>query len=268
MTVKLNLSPLIKHFSDKNPTMAQRLHSLTKTAGKPNNSQFKKLAQALTAIADELDQTDPELATEADQILRDLIKQAGCSNMEMGHEHSEKCMGMAPAGVTLLVDEPGHGDHQMGHSPDDEMLDVDNLKGEGRSIGLEGIGLHSSDSPHGSSMSEEDEGQSNILDQLESVEQGRKNWDRAKNSEGVEPSLEELSDPEPEYDTVTLDDLKDRLDNMKWRVSDRKGREALEQAISHIERAQQHHGAKETRLRKAHELFDGAGLALRVKDFE
>jgi len=36
----------------------------------------------------------------------------------------------------------------------------------------------------------------------------------------------------------------------------------------YVEKAQQGHGFKKNYLNKAHEVFDHAGLALRVKDFE
>lgn len=293
MTAKLNLSPLINYFSDKNQTIASKLSGLTKQAqekpfesaflseeglkdkidnctpatleecknavakviaesshfGKAgkikhvrelqaikspqklqfffynyilaaskmkvsNTTQAKKLAQVLVEIADQLDTTEPELAAEADAILRELHKQAGmgCSNMEMGHEHSEKCMGGGSPGVMLVMDEAAPMGGQM-------MMD---------------------DSEFGASPVDEN----------------------------MEPSIEDMKDPEPERDEVTLDDLRERLESMKWRVADRAGREALQQAIEHVEKAQQHHGAKRSRLDKAHEIFDHAGLALRVKDFE
>jgi len=160
-----------------------------------SNNQTKKLIATLVEIADQLDTAEPELAAEADAILQELHKQASykvaCSNMEMGHVHSEKCMGLPMM------------DSEFGASPVD-----------------------------------------------------------------MEPALEDVQEQEPEKDDITLDDLKDRLANMKWRVADKKGREAIEQAIEHVEKAQQYHDAKKSRLSKAHEIFDHAGLALRVKDFE
>lgn len=56
--------------------------------------QLQKLAEALVEIADELDQTDPEMAKEADLLLQDLYKQAasGCKMMGVpGHMHSDEC---------------------------------------------------------------------------------------------------------------------------------------------------------------------------------
>jgi predicted DNA-binding protein len=163
------------------------------------SNQTKKLASTLVAIADQLDTSDPELAAEADSILQELYKQAseGCGSMEMGHEHSEECMGSPMMGSPMM-------DSEFGASPLEDM----------------------------------------------------------------EPALEDVQEPEEEKDDITLDDLKDRLANMKWRVADKKGREAIEQAIEHVEKAQQYHDAKKSRLSKAHEIFDHAGLALRVKDFE
>jgi hypothetical protein len=82
-----------------------------------------------------------------------------------------------------------------------------------------------------------------------------------------DPEIVEIEEPTPEYDLIGLDDVKSELENMKWRIADKKRREALETAIEHIEKAQQYHDACKSRKDKVHSIFDNAGLALRLKDF-
>lgn len=83
-----------------------------------------------------------------------------------------------------------------------------------------------------------------------------------------ELNIEEITEPAPEYDEVGLDDIKSELENMKWHVADKYRRQALESAIEHIEKARDYHSACNSRKDKVHKIFDDAGLALRLKDFQ
>lgn len=75
MTTKFNLNPLINYFSDKDPTIASRLASLAFSDSELSNAQLKRIAQALVQIADEVDNTDPALAEEADDLLATITAQ-------------------------------------------------------------------------------------------------------------------------------------------------------------------------------------------------
>jgi hypothetical protein len=297
MTVKLNLTPLINYFSDKNSTIASRLQSLTKVAeeGAPKfesaflgdeglkdmidncseetlskckdelakvikeSSKFNnkskishlkevmnisnpkalkfffynyllaasgnkvlniasqkrslnKVAEALIEIANELDTSDPELASEADSILKDLVRQASCGSMEMGHVHSEKCMG-SPSSAPVIAPMGGHFimDEKEDMPEDVEIVRIEDLK---------------------------------------------------------DPDIYEPSEPEPEFDEVSLEDLDDRLSGLKWRIADKHRREALEKAKEHATKAKEYYDAFRRYKNKTHSIFDEAGEALRLKDFE
>jgi hypothetical protein len=185
----------------------------TKEAGE--YVKLKRLANTLVEIGNELDMTNPTLASETDALLQEVVKQAqmldagskmmGCSDKCMGGYHDHQ--------PTVMMIEPMHGGHML----HDSELDTEGLEG------------------------------------LESAEG---------------PAIEEITEPEPEYDMVSLDDIKSELENMKWRIADKKRREALEGAIEHIEKAMDYHNASKSRRDKVHSIFDEAGLSLRLKDFE
>lgn len=156
--------------------------------GQMKTLKLNKLAQALLEIANDLDQKDPEMAAEADNLLQDILNEAK--------------------------------DESSSH-----LVNLDHLNTEPESI-------------------EVDE------------------------TDSLDPEIEEITEPKQEYDMVSMDDIKSRLENMKWRIADKKGREALEQSIEFIEKAQKYHDAKKRNVGKAHEIFEGAGLQLRLKDFE
>jgi hypothetical protein len=220
MTKKLNLTPLIKHFSKTNPVIATRLGNLTESfkTNKTALLRLQKLASTLVEIGNELDATNPALAAEADALLQEVVKQAqgleghkmmGCTDKCMGGHHDHQ-----PA--VLMIEPMGHGGHMLHDSGD---MAMDDLSME-------------------PSLEDED------------------------------PTIEEVTEPEPEYDMVSLEDIKSELEHMKFRIADRSRREALESAIEHIEKAMDYHKASKSRRDKVHNIFDGAGLALRLKDFE
>lgn len=83
-----------------------------------------------------------------------------------------------------------------------------------------------------------------------------------------DPDISAPSEPEPEYDEVSLEDLDTRLDGLNWRIADRPRREALEKAKEHALKAKQYYDAFKRYKDKTHSIFDEAGEALRLKKFD
>jgi hypothetical protein len=218
MTKKLNLTPLIKHFSNKNKKVAKRLENLTKKASKTSNDlDVKSTLKTLVATADKFDLTNPALAQEADKLLIDLYKYAQYKYAQGLNPTKVEQFGKPfsrPSGGTKMM---GCSDKCSGsyhdHPTDSDVMYVEDLDN------------HS------------------------------------------DPEIVEIEEPAPEYDLIGLEDIKSELENMKWRIADKKRRQALEGAIEHIEKAQQYHDACKSRKDKVHNIFDEAGLALRLKDF-
>jgi len=83
-----------------------------------------------------------------------------------------------------------------------------------------------------------------------------------------DPDISTPSEPEPEFDEVSLEDLDDRLGGMKWRIADKPRREALEKAKEHALKAKEYYDAYKRYQDKTHSIFDEAGEALRLKKFD
>jgi len=204
MTVKLNLNPLIKHFGEDSNVG----RCLSRHAGltPKNNKKVNKLADILVEIANEVDASDPELAKEADNILKDLVKEAGYFDS-----------------ISLPVVE-----EESEETPIDEPTEV------------------------GGAFLMEKEGDPEMEEVIE-IE---------------EPMIEEIPEPEPEYDEVSLEDLEERRDNYRFRISDKGRREKLEEAISVTKKAIEYNDATNRFRNKAHDIFDDMGESFRLKKFD
>lgn len=84
----------------------------------------------------------------------------------------------------------------------------------------------------------------------------------------VDPQIDNIPEPMPEYDEITLEDLDARIGNMNWRIADRHRRESLERAKEHALKAKEYYDAYKRHEGKTHSIFDEAGEALRLKKFE
>jgi hypothetical protein len=207
MTKKLNLTPLIKHFSNKNAKVAKRLEDLTKVSKAAETIDFKSTAKTLVATANKFDLTNPTLAQEADKLLADLYKYAQGLDPKAAEDFKRGFGGIKMMGCSDKCSGSYHD-----HPTDSDVMYVEDL-------------------------------------------------------DTHDPEIIEIEEPTPEYDLIGLEDIKSELENMKWRIADKKRRQALEAAIEHIEKAQQYHDACKSRKDKVHNIFDEAGLALRLKDF-
>lgn len=231
MTKKFNLSPLINHFKNKDPKIASRLANFTQATS--NLENLKRTAQVLINIANELDETAPALANQADALREQLVSSAG-----FDFQSGDKLMDKEGCG-DMMHGAPGH--KCMG--PEDQETVV---------VVVEEPGM---DMMSGDKLMDEDATTTDEVTVEELVEDH-------------EPEIEDPKEPEPEFDMVALDDIREELENMRFRIADRPRREALESAIEHIEKAMDYHSAAKRRRDKVHEIFDSAGLALRLKDFD
>ena len=243
--MKLNLKPLIQKFAATRPEVASKLSEI---AGRKIDSKVFKQAQALIEIADELDSVDPVMSNEADALLLDLVKQAQFApqlNQEKVKQFNpfgaKKCMGPKEEMIPTMGDmKPAMGDEdEVGVDEDEEP--------EAQELDFDKLNLENVESED---YSDEDESED------------------YSNEDKPEIEIEDVTEPEEERDLVSLEDLQERLDNMKFRFTDRKTREALQQAIEYVEKAMKYHDAKGKHVNKVHEIFDNAGLQMRLKDFE
>ena len=227
----INLKKLIDRFSTKNPELATKLATLT-----GNDEKIFRQAQALIEVADELDAVDPEMAAEADILLKELVANCGsCSKCSVANMDSEKLMmDQMAADVPLQEDMAGAQkmQYEMDPEEDDDVAELD----------FENLSLN---------------------DVREEIDDDTANPDPEINIE-----IEEIDEQTDEYDLVNLDELRSRAELMKWKMTDRKAKAAIESAIEYIEKAQNYHAAKKTHLNKVHSIFDEAGLPLRMKDFD
>jgi hypothetical protein len=84
-----------------------------------------------------------------------------------------------------------------------------------------------------------------------------------------EPEIEEIKEPEPEYDRVTIQDLKDMIDNAsRYPIAFRKNKELLERAVENAEKAIKYFEAYKRFLNETHSTLDSGELKMRLKDFQ
>lgn len=267
MTKKLNLSPLIKHFENKDPQIANRLFGLTASS---KNNKMQQIAAVLIEAANKYDKTNPELAKEADALLKSLVREAQnldpnkVQQFQAGYGKSEgpgffdKAKNWVGKQIQDRKDKLNSGSGQKMMEPMMESTGdcMDSDPGEETVV----LVVEDIDSMGGDKMmSEMMDAPVEDKEMLVSVEDLVEEQD---------PEIDEIVEPEAEHDIVGLEDIKEELEHMKFRIADKKKREALEEAIEHIEKAMDYHDASRRRRDKVHSIFDGAGLALRLKDFE
>ena len=244
MTTKLNLNPLIKRFASANPEVATRLLSLTgyKAPKTAETNRMSRIAQVLIDIANELDVSDPELAAEADALLQEVVKEAQEGHMGMSNPMMENFdMGAAPCM------------HDMGSEPD---------------MGSPVMILEVSDE----APSEESHGSDKMMEKQmdpSPVEEQMGGDYLVEDLTESDPEIEEIQEPEEEFDLLGMDDFDDLLNNAgRYSISRRKEKPVYESAKMMAQKSKDYFDAYKRYRNKAHDEFDGAGLKFRLKDFE
>jgi len=310
MTTKLNLTPLIKYFEDRNATIATRLSGLVKTSAnkedqrkfesamldpqmrslmdaflntkKPTPEQFLRVKDALKNFLDTVEGFGLETSHFWKKVIDEKRSPLQLGEWYYGMIQSSEGRGLKrfqsnqvqlqKIANTLIeiADELDSTDPELAAEADSILQDM--IKGASAGCSQMLMPGHSCSEKCMGSMvmapQNDHSGHFEMGEPEEMEEESSHSFDIEDLVEVEDPMLEELQEPEVERDMVTLDDLRDRLASMKWRIADKGAREALEKAIMYVEKAQQGHGFKKNYLNKAHEVFDHAGLALRVKDFE
>lgn len=240
MTAKINLTSLINYFSDKDKKIASRLSRLAgdkacqacgkigcdcgcngdpekcncKSEAKEakfNPAKVRKIAEVLIEIADKFDQSEPELAREADRFLKELLVQA-----------NSYCMGPEQAQPMFMA------------APMEQF------------------------SPAPSMLAESQD----LEDDLEHVEE----VPESNLEEDLEKDLEEdVNTPATEYDEVSLDDFRNRIDGLNFRLTDRNRKERWQTAHEMAEKAMKHLQRGRDLMDQAHGMLDEGGDVIRFK---
>lgn len=79
-----------------------------------------------------------------------------------------------------------------------------------------------------------------------------------------EVDIEEPTEPEPEYDEMTIDEFKGLIDSMRWRHSQGPKRQKYEQVLEHIEKAKEYFDAYREWSEYAHKLFEDEPIRIKI----
>lgn len=80
----------------------------------------------------------------------------------------------------------------------------------------------------------------------------------------LDVEIETVSEPDPEYDTLNLEQFQDMIDSMKYRFSQGRQREQYEQIMERAQKAAEYKRAYEEWLESAHEMFGDTPIRLDV----
>jgi len=289
MTVKLNLSPLIKHFEGKNPTIASKLENLTKQADKDESAflleeglkemidhlskkstveEIEKVKVALAkTIRDSAQFGKKDKQKHLNQLLQ-LHKPADLQFFFYNYILAKKGDKVIASAVSELqkfaealveiADELDSTDPELAKEAD--LLLEEIYKQAAAGCKMMGVPGHE----------HSDECFQEMMPAMDRFESGLESEPTIVSLEQLDkdPEIMEVPEPEPEYDQISLEDLDERLDSMKWRVADRSRKEILEKAKEHAQKAKQYFEAYKRYRDRTHSIFDEAGEALRLKSFE
>lgn len=76
--------------------------------------------------------------------------------------------------------------------------------------------------------------------------------------------IENVTEPEPEFDKLTMDQFKELIDGLKYRYSQGRQREKYEKILEHAEKAQEYKQAYKEWLDYAHRLFEDEPIRLDI----
>lgn len=290
MTTKLNLTNLIEHFTDKNPKVATRLANLTKQAEEDSDAhdpfesallkrketqllveslnrkstieEFNTAKDAVQSIIETSDQFSPK------KKLQNLAELALVSTPTALIKFFYNKI-LAAEGLRVIATSSQDTPTNL-HSVVDSLVEVANkLDLEDPTLAKEADQILESLLKQ-AQLGEWDSWDDELVDQDEWDSESEDSWepeqevDAQEHLEIVDPDLEEPSQ-EPECDEVSIDDLQDRVNNMKWRLADKTTKERFQKALEHAHRAKQYLDAHKKYKDVAHSIFDKAGDKLRFK---